>query len=761
MAQSGSTPIQLYYSTTPSAVPSASDLLPGELGLNIADGKLYYENASGVVQQLAGLSGFSGVSGASGVSGFSGANGASGVSGFSGAGGGSGASGTSGASGVSGFSGVNATGVSGFSGVSGYSGVSGSGVSGASGTSGFSGYSGANPGASGTSGFSGASGKSGYSGVSGFSGASGTSGFSGFSGYSGANPGASGTSGFSGASGYSGVSGYSGATGTGTSGYSGYSGASNPTITDDTTTNATMYPVWVAGTSGAQAAKVSSTKMTFNPNTGDLSLYGLRVQNKRAFFQGGTINSTGSGVEVGKVGSAGVINPFDRDANQYIPLQIYGNVISLYPSTATPGGGTTTVNLYGGLNFQGSTSGYTQLVAAATAGSASFTLPTADGTSGQFIKTDGSGNLSFGSASSGTSGFSGVSGYSGYSGATGTGTSGFSGISGYSGAAGAATPGGSNTQVQFNDSGAFGGNANLTFDKSTNALSLTGKLNLTAATGNYNVVTNSASASNPTTTIYQAFTRTATPTGAATTTYLAGRTFYVKDQSGFEVIGVTEYVSTFTSSGATTNQSTTYRLDNYAEVSGASFNSSFVEQNATSYYFGFSSGGTSSATKRFVINYNDIEPYTDGSMNIGTSFVRWGTVYAVTGTINTSDINEKEQIQPLEDAEKAVALSIKGLIKKFKWKTSVSEKGDAARIHVGVMAQEVRDAFVAQGLDPERYALFCKDVWWDREEVVRHDESENPITEIKHYTQEVEGGIRHERYGVRYDQLLVFMIAAF
>jgi hypothetical protein len=41
-------------------------------------------------------------------------------------------------------------------------------------------------------------------------------------------------------------------------------------------------------------------------------------------------------------------------------------------------------------------------------------------------------------------------------------------------ATGNATVGGANTQIQFNDSSAFGASANLTFDKSTNRLTLTG-----------------------------------------------------------------------------------------------------------------------------------------------------------------------------------------------------------------------------------------------------------------------------------------------
>jgi hypothetical protein len=54
MAQTGFTPIQLYRSTTASAVPSASNLTPGELAINIndADMALYAENASGVVKKI-------------------------------------------------------------------------------------------------------------------------------------------------------------------------------------------------------------------------------------------------------------------------------------------------------------------------------------------------------------------------------------------------------------------------------------------------------------------------------------------------------------------------------------------------------------------------------------------------------------------------------------------------------------------------------------------------------------------------------------
>lgn len=54
MAQTGFTPIQLYRTTTSGAAPTAGNLAPGELAINIndADMALYAENASGVVTRV-------------------------------------------------------------------------------------------------------------------------------------------------------------------------------------------------------------------------------------------------------------------------------------------------------------------------------------------------------------------------------------------------------------------------------------------------------------------------------------------------------------------------------------------------------------------------------------------------------------------------------------------------------------------------------------------------------------------------------------
>jgi hypothetical protein len=52
MAQTGYTPLQIYYSATTTNVPLAANLAAGELAINTADGKLFYKDSSNVVQIL-------------------------------------------------------------------------------------------------------------------------------------------------------------------------------------------------------------------------------------------------------------------------------------------------------------------------------------------------------------------------------------------------------------------------------------------------------------------------------------------------------------------------------------------------------------------------------------------------------------------------------------------------------------------------------------------------------------------------------------
>ena len=142
-------------------------------------------------------------------------------------------------------------------------------------------------------------------------------------------------------------------------------------------------------------------------------------------------------------------------------------------------------------------------------------------------------------------------------------------------------------------------------------------------------------------------------------------------------------------------------------------------------------GNNGGANGVFINGGSAFAPNSDDTMSCGTSGFRWTTVYATTGTINTSDATQKTEIADLTAAELAVAKRIKGLFKTFKFKDAVASKGTGARKHIGVIAQDVQAAFEAEGLNANDYGIFCSDTI-------------DGVTTL----------------GVRYEELLAFVIAA-
>lgn len=153
---------------------------------------------------------------------------------------------------------------------------------------------------------------------------------------------------------------------------------------------------------------------------------------------------------------------------------------------------------------------------------------------------------------------------------------------------------------------------------------------------------------------------------------------------------------------------------------------------------------------------------SDNELDLGTPTARFDDIYATNGTIQTSDRNEKQNIEELSEAEKRVATAAKGLIRKFRWIDAVAEKGDDARIHVGVIAQDLQAAFEAEGLDAGRYAMFISSTWWEADETYTDDDGvEQTRVNIYETAEEApEGAVERTRLGVRYPELLAFIIGA-
>ena len=160
-----------------------------------------------------------------------------------------------------------------------------------------------------------------------------------------------------------------------------------------------------------------------------------------------------------------------------------------------------------------------------------------------------------------------------------------------------------------------------------------------------------------------------------------------------------------------------------------------------------------------------LSPNADNSLSLGTAADRASTIYAGTGSINTSDERYKQDISSPQDALLKAVQSVDFRV--FRFNDSVEKKGDAARIHVGVVAQEVQAVFAAQGLDAADYGLFCYDEWGDEyEDVEVVDQPEvlgengEVVTPAATHTERRKVLDAGNRFGIRYTELLALTCAS-
>ena len=212
-----------------------------------------------------------------------------------------------------------------------------------------------------------------------------------------------------------------------------------------------------------------------------------------------------------------------------------------------------------------------------------------------------------------------------------------------------------------------------------------------------------------------------------------------------------------------------FRKDNTAVGTiSTDFDTIAITGNATTASHTSGLAFVSSSSAQRIVPCQQGTSIADDTMNLGGSGQRFDDIHASNGTIQTSDRNEKQDIEELNDAEKRVAVVAKGLMRKFRWKSKVEIKGDNARTHFGIIAQDLEDAFKAEGLDATKYAMFCSDTWWEKEitvDAVEADE-EKGIEAKDAYTRRdvreeaTEGYTEKTRLGVRYSELLAFIISA-
>ncbi|MDB4712454.1 tail fiber domain-containing protein, partial [Verrucomicrobiales bacterium] len=152
--------------------------------------------------------------------------------------------------------------------------------------------------------------------------------------------------------------------------------------------------------------------------------------------------------------------------------------------------------------------------------------------------------------------------------------------------------------------------------------------------------------------------------------------------------------------------------------------------------------GTGDTGIRFDDATNHIRPCgvnganLDATIDIGDSSRRFKDLYRSGSTYSTSDRNKKQDIRDLTDAEARVAVVAKGSLKAFRYIDTVEAEGDDANIHFGIIAQDLKAAFEAEGLNANNYQVLKTSTYTD------------------------DDGVEQTTYSVCYENLLAFIISA-
>ena len=218
-------------------------------------------------------------------------------------------------------------------------------------------------------------------------------------------------------------------------------------------TAANHYIPFVAAGSASQQVLRTDAGITYNPSTNVISLNTIVVTT--------TTQTSGLAVTGNITGTSSEVNFADAVRLQSgKELRLYDSANLKYNAFKSPASLTTNVT---------------------------WTLPDGDGTTNQILKTDGSGNLAWVDNNAGGNAFSTIIVAGSNNVVADSANDTLTIVAGTnvtittndatdeitinaSGGGGSGTPGGSDTQVQFNDGGTFGGESDLTYNKTTNTL---------------------------------------------------------------------------------------------------------------------------------------------------------------------------------------------------------------------------------------------------------------------------------------------------
>lgn len=156
----------------------------------------------------------------------------------------------------------------------------------------------------------------------------------------------------------------------------------------------------------------------------------------------------------------------------------------------------------------------------------------------------------------------------------------------------------------------------------------------------------------------------------------------------------------------------------------------------------------------------DITPQTTTTHNLGSASLVWNNIYTQNAVTVVSDRNYKDQIGEIPDEVLDAWATVN--YSQWKMKAAIAEKGmNDARLHVGIVAQEIKEKFEAAGLDATEYGILIYDKWDAIEPVEYHppvyDEETDEL--ISEEIEAVEGREAGEIWMVRMEECLALEAA--
>lgn len=221
---------------------------------------------------------------------------------------------------------------------------------------------------------------------------------------------------------------------------------------------------------------------------------------------------------------------------------------------------------------------------------------------------------------------------------------------------------------------------------------------------------------------------------------------------------------TTTGTGTTSGSNTAHYL--LATAGGRDVNTRYGDGVNASGRIGYLAGDMYVYVNGSVLTYwqasTAFRPGADNAYSFGTAAYRISQVFSATAAINTSDEDSKQYISPIDSAVLRAWARVQFCA--FKYRDAVSKKGDGARWHFGLIAQRVKEAFEAEGLDPFAYGLLCYDEWKESTEPVFAlvdvvDEATGRVLKDWEPTGEVRVIPAGSRYGIRYEEALALECA--